>query len=144
MDYLVIKCKALSDPYECEYDKTPICCTDDISQYGTGYEIYTINSNGSLSLFKEAEETLSNEMALYCWEKGQNKMTIAPEVISTFKLKRGQITKSFIKKQIKPFFKGTVNKIYDSIESCGSYGEMVDNQWTVFGECHDTHYSLGY
>lgn len=144
MTYLVVKCEALSDQYECEYDKTPLCCTDDVNQYGAGYEIYTINSDGSLSLFKDAETALFDGMGLYYWKKGQDETETAPEVMSTFKFKRDQVTKGFIKKQIKPFFKGTVNEIYDSIWCCGSYGEMVDNQWTVFGECRDTHYSLGY
>lgn len=41
--YLIIECDELSDAYECDADRTPICLTDDFEKFNHyGYEIYEV------------------------------------------------------------------------------------------------------
>ena len=58
MKYLVIKCEELSDQYECDAFRKPLCVTDDISKWEAkfGYEIYRICENGKLRLIKEYDD----------------------------------------------------------------------------------------
>lgn len=52
--YLVVKCEELSDQYECDADRTPICITKNYKPYDDyGYEIYEIMSDGKLKLIKD-------------------------------------------------------------------------------------------
>lgn len=52
--YLVVKCDELSDQYECDADRTPICVTKNYNKYNhPGYEIYEILSDGKLKLIKQ-------------------------------------------------------------------------------------------
>lgn len=141
MKYLVVSCRELDDQYECDCDRTPLCCTDDISKYGIGYEIYSINDDGRLSLIKDSDTALSEGMAVYYWTDGQDIAKTSPEVISTFEMNRDQITRSFIKKQIKPLFQATIDTIYKDIQCRGHHNEQVDNQLIVFGEYWDNYYS---
>ena len=56
MQYLIVKCEALSDQYECDADRTPLCITDDfnLQKYNkVGNEVYKILPNGKLELIKE-------------------------------------------------------------------------------------------
>ena len=52
MKYLVMKCDELMDAYECDADRTPICLTDDYSNYGQGYEIYELNEDNTFELIR--------------------------------------------------------------------------------------------
>lgn len=55
--YLVVKCKALDDQWETDAAREPILITDNTDPYdGYGYEIYHINSDGTLTLEKDYEE----------------------------------------------------------------------------------------
>ena len=52
--YLVVECNELSDQYECDADRTPICVTKNYKRYDrSGYEIYEIMSDGKLKLIKD-------------------------------------------------------------------------------------------
>ncbi len=54
--YLIVKCVPLSDQWECEYDRTPICVTNDYSNYDAEhYEVYAIYKDGRIKLFRECE-----------------------------------------------------------------------------------------
>ena len=56
VNYLIVKCVALCDQWECEYDRTPICITDDYSKYDAEhYEVYAIYKDGRIKLFRECE-----------------------------------------------------------------------------------------
>lgn len=51
--FLIVECIELHDQYECECDCTPVCLTNDISEYNKeGYAIYKIRKDGSLTLVK--------------------------------------------------------------------------------------------
>lgn len=54
--YLIVKCKELSDPYECDADRRPLCLTENYSKYGRGYEIYKVLPNGTFKKIKDYEE----------------------------------------------------------------------------------------
>ena len=55
MEYLIVKCTPLDDPYECDADREPILVCDKIPfKYKEfGYEHYKIQTDGSLKLIKE-------------------------------------------------------------------------------------------
>ena len=57
MKYLVIKCIPLSDQYECDADREPVCVTNNITAYeGKSYDIYEIHNDGSLELIQSYED----------------------------------------------------------------------------------------
>ena len=57
MKYLVIKCIPLSDQYECDADREPVCVANDTTAYeGKSYAIYEIHSDGSLELIQSYED----------------------------------------------------------------------------------------
>lgn len=55
--YLIVECKELNDPYECDADRTPLGMTADISiwQQVYGYEIYVLKTDGRFKLIKDYE-----------------------------------------------------------------------------------------
>ena len=56
MKYLIIKCIPLSDQYECDADREPVCITNDTTAYeGKSYDIYEIHNDGSLELIQSYE-----------------------------------------------------------------------------------------
>lgn len=53
MKYLIIKADPLSDQYETDADRRPICITDDITVWQAyGYEIFEILPNGELHIIQ--------------------------------------------------------------------------------------------
>lgn len=52
--YLVVKCTPLTDQYETDAHREPLCITADLVSYeGEGYEVYQIKEDGTLELVKE-------------------------------------------------------------------------------------------
>lgn len=57
MKYLIIKCVSLSDQYECDAYREPVCVTNNTALYeGKSYDIYEIHNNGSLELIQSYED----------------------------------------------------------------------------------------
>lgn len=57
MKYLVMKCNELSDQWECDADRTPVCITEDKRKYWKmGFEIYKINKDNTFTLIKKYED----------------------------------------------------------------------------------------
>lgn len=57
MKYLIIKCVSLSDQYECDAYREPVCVTNDITPYEKkSYDIYEIHNDGSLELIQSYED----------------------------------------------------------------------------------------
>ena len=53
-EYLIVKCVPLDDQWECDYDRTPICVTNDYSKYEhEEYEVYAIYKDGRIKLHRE-------------------------------------------------------------------------------------------
>ena len=145
MKYLVLECRELGDQWECDADRTPLCITDDISKYGVGYEIYSIEENGSLTLYKSYETSLESGMALYSWNDGEEEETL-PTVIESYPNKtRKDFSQSFIRKlKQRAKFSASTNQILTDITCSGAHGEIIKDKWVVFGEYYDTSFSLGY
>lgn len=57
MKYLIVKCESLSDGWECDANRTPLCVTNNLDEYKGkwGYEIYEIRSDGRTILIQDWE-----------------------------------------------------------------------------------------
>lgn len=57
MKYLIVKCEPLSDGWECDANRIPLCVIDNLNEYKGkwGYEIYEIRSDGRLILVQDWE-----------------------------------------------------------------------------------------
>ena len=137
MKYLIIKCTALNDQWECDADRTPVCITDDFNKYNQyGYEIYKICDDGTFKLMKEYEESDEEGYAIYKWNNADETDDKEPDVIiEEFKnAKRSDFTKSKIKKlKSKYGFKDTVDEIYKDIDCSDQHGEEINHEWVVLG-----------
>jgi len=146
--YLVIKCEELHDQYECDAYREPVCLTNDISNYGLGYEVYEIKSDGSFECIKGYDYALEEGMAIYFWGPNDEPedRDCKPTIIKNYKnMKRSEVTKSMVKKLKKEIgFTNTVDEIFLNIKSAGHYGEEIDGNWIVFGEYMDSWFSIGY
>lgn len=143
--YLIIECSELGDQWECDANREPVCLTDNISQYGLGYEVYQVNPDNTFTLIKEYDSALESGMALYQWDEGTQD-DADPVVLEKWKGKdRDSINRTQIKKiKAKAHFSGTVEEIMNDIRCAGSYGETICGKWVVLGEYADDRYSLGY
>ena len=83
MKYLIIECNELGDQWECDADRTPICITENPSEYGVGYEVWEILSDGTLKKIRDYNKALEEGMALYYWEDGQEGEE-APTIIEKY------------------------------------------------------------
>lgn len=55
--YLIVKCDELSDQYECDADRIPVCLTDNWKYYNEyGYEVYEVLKNNTFKLIKSYEQ----------------------------------------------------------------------------------------
>lgn len=145
MLYLIVECSELGDQWECDANRAPLCLTEDVSQYGLGYEVYRVNSDNTFTLVKEYGEVLESGMALYQWDEGDEDNK-TPNVLEKWKGKeRDNVTKSQVKNiKKKVGFHNPIEKIMNDIRWRGSYGEIIQGKWVVFGEYTDGSYSLGY
>lgn len=137
MKYLIIKCSELSDQYECDADRTPVCLTDDFEKYNRyGYEIYEITSENTFKLIKEYSTSSNQGMAVYKWYDETDEKDEPDEIMVMDKnYKREDYTKSKIKKIKSNYhFKDSVNEIYTDIQCSGSHGEEINGEWVVVGE----------
>lgn len=144
--YLIVKCKPLSDQWECDADREPICLTDDYDKYNKyGYEIYRINNDNSLTQVREYDSITTTKMGVYYWDDSFEVETTDPIVLETWKGDSNSITKSQVKKlKEKYHFKGTIKEIYTEITHCMGYGEENNGKWIVIGEINDNDYAIGY
>lgn len=141
MKYLIIKCDELSDGWECDAYREPICMTGDYSKYGYGYEAYELQSDNTFKLIKDYDKF--NEEGIAVYDYTDDKLN---KVFEKHKdLGRYKITKSQIKKwKSKYHFKETVEEIFTDLQCTGSYGEQINDRWTVIGEYIDDKYTSGY
>lgn len=141
MKYLIIKCEELNDQYECDCNRIPFKMVDDCSSFGYGYEIYKLNKNNTFQLIKEYDSYLEEGIGVYKFDENDK----IKKVYEKHKnMTRNNISKSQLKKWKNFYsFQGTIKEIYEEIEHCGGYGELINDEWTVIGEYCDDRYSLG-
>lgn len=145
--YLIIECDELHDQWECDANRTPICLTNDYSEYNKrGYEIYEINANGTLKQIRDYNSITETWVCVYLWNDSEKVEEESPDTI--IKIKKGDrhnITKSLIKKIKQQYhFSESINEIEIDINCSGSHAEEINNKWVVFGEVFDDFYSYGY
>jgi len=139
LKYLVVECNELSDQYECDCDRTPVCVTDEkgIEEYQIlGYEIYSILSDGKLEKIKDYEEGEDYEeeeeeeirgCAVYIWHdndtitKLKELNIVQVEDISLKQVK--EIKKEFGCKQ-------SARKIFNECINCGIFYDD-ENGFTI-------------
>ena len=132
LKYLVVECNELSDQYECDCDRTPVCVTDEkgIEEYQIlGYEIYSILSDGRLEKIKDYEEGEDAEetgCAVFLWNRENDKITILKKLdiglVEDISLKQvKEIKKEFD-------FKQNAQKIFDE---CRKYGIYEEGELTI-------------
>lgn len=138
MKYLIVECLELGDQFECDADRKPICITNDPSNYSSGYDIYEIKEDGSLSLIKEYDEYNEEGMILSCQKEGETK----PVILQKWKnFDRDSIPLEIIK-QCK-FKKSTPEEIKSQICSVGSYQEKHSKKNILLTEYFDYNFNLG-
>lgn len=140
--YLIMRCKTLSDQFECDAMREPVCLTNNPKKYGHGYEIYEVKPNNTFKLIKDYDESNESGFALVNWIGEEENI---PKVLKKFP---GRTRSSFTKTEIQKLkeeldFKDSVNQIYNDIQCSGSHGEVVNFVWRVFGEYEDSHYNIG-
>jgi hypothetical protein len=146
MKYLIVECTPLNDPYECDADRTPICMTDDPSQYGYGYEVWEVQEDGTLVRVKDCDAANESGMALYYWPEDAEESD-PPEVLQKFPgMTRWDVSAETIASIIRManFTEADAKEILNDIYHSGSYGEEGNDCWMVFGEYEDDKFSLGY
>ena len=145
--YLIIECEELSDQFECDADRTPVCMTDDYSTYGLGYEVYELTPENEFRCIKEYDIPLEYGIAIYKWKDGNAENTTPDVIMRQFPERERD---SFALWEIEDFCKyyhfkeETPEEILREISNCGAYGEEIDNEWVVIGEYRDNRFSMGY
>lgn len=129
LKYLVVKCNELSDQYECDCDRIPVCVTDErgVEEYHQrwGYEIYSILSDGKLKKIRDYDEVKSG-CAVYLWNHDDDRITMLKELdierVEDISLKQV--------KEIKERFgfKQSAQEIFDD---CKKYGLYLENELTI-------------
>ena len=149
MKYLVVKCDELGDQFECDADRTPICLTDDYSDYDKrGYEIYEVNNDGTFTLIRDYDEITNYVICVCNWGSLDEQINYGDIPESVSKIAEGSredITKGMAEQVKKCYgFTDSVKGILSEIKCCGSYGEEINGDWIVFGVACDDIYPLGY
>jgi hypothetical protein len=139
-----MKCEELGDQFECDANRTPICVVNDYTNYNKrGYEIYSINEDGSLKKIRDYDE-VTDEYISYC-EYNENESSDIP--VKIVRLKEGDrddITKNDIKEWCKRFgFTDPLKSITTDFKWGGEHGEQIGNLWCVIGETFDDWYPRG-
>lgn len=143
--YLILKCEESDESWGREANRTPICLTNDYSNYGYDYEVWEIEENGTLKCIKEYTETDDYGMALYKWQADADAENTIPIVIQKFpKFTRKDMTKEMANSIIKKANFKEVDDFLSNIKYSGQHGEDVDDYWVVFGEYTENSYDLGY
>ena len=141
--YLIVKCEDLSDQYECDADRTPLCVVEDYLPYfKRGYEIYAINADGSLTLEKDHYVAGEKGMCVARWVMDDDRFL----GVEKFKnMTRKDVTAEFLKSLKKKYgFTDSVKKIHQYILRGGDYADEANGEWVVIGEYEDEIYPIGY
>ena len=133
--YLIIKCDELFDQDECDYNRMPICLTEDCSQYGVGYEIYKVNPNGTFSLIKDTDMAKETGMCVVVYNDDDD-----IEKIEKFPNKKGFSKKEITVLKTKYHLVDTVNEIFNELSHSIEYDCAVNDKCIILGKYRDNHY----
>ena len=154
MLYLIMRCDELGDQYECDANRTPIAIVENWKDWVNNhltdyyYEVWQYDNDGNFSCIKEYNESLTEGMALYYWNKNEDPDEDSPHIVTMFPFfTRYSAVPSVVKQYIK---KGAYTcddekGVDNNLISCGYitwYNK--NNRYYVYGEYRDNHYSLGY
>ena len=142
MKYLIVKCDELMDGFECDANRTPICLTDDYSNYGRGYEVYKIKKDNTFELIKDYDDCLESGIAVvhYSIDEDYDEPIIIEKIPNKGRKDIRIFTELFHKYNFSEDFK--IARL--EFQNCGSYGEELKNRWWVITEYFDDVYGGGY
>lgn len=146
--YLIMKCEELCDGWECDANRIPLAVVADWKDWIQRnpvhtYEVYQIVGE-SLELIKGYHQNLEDGMALYWWGKDENPEEVSPTVIRKYpNYTRNNILLPSIEKIIKKAKRDGEN-FDDSLSNCGYIAWTMNDNYYVYGEYSDNHYTLGY
>lgn len=141
MKYLVVKCTELGDQYECDADRTPICVCDDYSKYDKrGYEIYSINADGTFSKIRDYEDIKEEYYCIVTYKNDNSE-----KILNVTRLPQKVLSNTDIKKlKSKYHIPNTFNEIKDEILYGSGIGFINEKgQWVVVGKAYDNWYPKG-
>lgn len=141
--YLIVKCDALGDQFECDANRTPLCLTDNCSTYGYGYEVYELQADGTFELIKEYETPLEEGIAVYYWTEEQSEEEL-PTIVAKFP-NVSRYDKEKLRTILNIADKKERKEALADIGSVGAYGkELKNGNWFVVGEYMDNIFACGY
>lgn len=140
--YLIVKCEELSDVYECDANRTPVCMVADYKDFEANYdfEVYELKTDRTLERIKEYTDYGNNYgMALCCVKRDDYVSDYI--VIQRFpKLtKEDEVPHSVFKQ----FMNLEDDENFDnSLDDCGiiSWEDGEENLWW-YGEYEGSHIS---
>ena len=146
MMYLIMRCDALGDQYECDADRTPVCLVTDWKEWyylampHYAFEVYEMTDNQEFNLVKSYEEPATQGMAVYFWPQDVECSKTEPTVISWFPNRTRQ--EKIPDKVMQMITEG--HDYNDYLESCGSCTWLFEDNYYVYGEYRDFIYTTGY
>ena len=142
MAYLIVKCEALGDQYECDANRTPMFMCDSWENLRLPYafDVYELQKNNTFKLVKDYETPMEWGMALYYWNKDADCEDVKPTVIKKW-IRRTR--RECVPKKVKQTMLNG-SEIDDSLKGCGTISWFKDHKYYVYGEYQDNFYSVGY
>ena len=142
-NYLIIKCVALNDQWECDAMRVPVCMTDKPEKYGMGYEIYELQKSNTFKRIKEYDTPNEEGMAVYHYVE---KIEGPVEVFEKFpNLRNNELSYNFVKEIKNRYgFTAPVESIRENIHYDRAHAEEIKGKYIVFGEYYDDIYTSGY
>lgn len=134
--YLIIKCEELNDQYECDYNRIPLCLTEDCSKYGVGYEVYKINKDNTFSLMKESDTAIETGMCVVIRDDNDNIIGNPEKFPNKTSFSKNEIKKLKSKYRLTD----TVNEIFCELSHNLNYGCAVNDKYVMLGKYRDDRY----
>lgn len=142
MTYLIVKCEALGDQYECDANRTPMFMCDSWHDLRLPYafDVYALKDDNTFELVKDYETPMDWGMALYYWQISDDCQKMEPTIIQKWRYRTRD--EHAPKKAKQAMIKGT--DIFDDLNGSGAISWCKGKYYYVYGEYQDNFYSLGY
>lgn len=138
MEYLIVKCKELEDPYECDASRTPVCLCKDYTPYKTwGYEVYEVDALGNFKLIQNYDEEIDEHYYVVIYDGDDCENIVSVERLGT-ELSDNEISTLKRKYKIPGKFKDIKSDLLIDALS-GFFNDK--KQWVAIGKkCQDRYY----